>query len=110
MELDDQELVGGIERVAEFSSQLSRVLMSLGQGFKTLQVWADISRSDDINLLTLQFYLMELCPVYHSTFFQTSCNKTEDAVIDIRESLKKTRSKLGESDVYKNNTCPLYIV
>jgi hypothetical protein len=61
MDLDDQDLVSGIEKVAEFSSQLSRVLLTLGQGFKALQ---------------------------------SSCHKTEDSVIDIRESLKKTRSKL----------------
>ena len=58
---DDKELVMGIEKVAEFSSQLSKVLMSLGQGFKTLQ---------------------------------SSCNKTEESVIDIKESLKKTRSRM----------------
>ena len=58
---DDKELLMGIEKVAEFSSQLSKVLLSLGQGFKTLQ---------------------------------NSCNKTEESVIDIKESLKKTRSKM----------------
>ena len=58
---DDKELLMGIEKVAEFSSQLSKVLLSLGQGFKTLQ---------------------------------SSCNKTEESVIDIKESLKKTRSKM----------------
>jgi len=62
--IDERDLFVGVEKVAEFSSQLSRVLMTLCQGFKQLQ---------------------------------TSCHKTEDSVIDIRESLKKTRSKLGIS-------------
>lgn len=60
-DLDDMELIAGIEKVAEFSSQLSRVLLTLGQGYKSLT---------------------------------SSVHKTEDSVIDIRESLKKTRSKL----------------
>ena len=64
-DLDEKDLYTGIEKVAEFSSQLSKVLMTLGQGYKQLQA---------------------------------SCHKTEDSVIDIRESLKKTRSKLGDSN------------
>ena len=60
--LEDKDLISGIEKVAEFSGQLSRVLLTLGQGFKSLQ---------------------------------TAVHKTEDSVTDIRESLKKTRSKLG---------------
>ena len=51
----------GIEKVAEFSSQLSRVLLTLGHGFRNLQA---------------------------------TCNKTEDQVIDLKEQLKRTRTKL----------------